>query len=299
MNAIYTATLNGFRKWLQTLGFAESTGYTSCSFVKDFFKWLEKQHITELKNISKPTINNYHEYLQNRANKRLGGGLSQNTITGNINALKRLSKYLQETGKVFFEIDLQLQTAKEQSLNVLSKQKIQKLYNACRIGDTELAEVLGIRDKAFLDIYYGCGLRRSEGVKLNIDDVLLKEKLVHVSSGKGYKERYVPITETLKESLGNYINTTRKTFLVSNNSNDNGLFIGITGKRIGGMTAITRIKQLANIANLNKPIGLHTLRHSIATHLLQSGMNLEDVSQFLGHCSLESTQIYTHIANEI
>jgi len=285
-----------FKKWLQTLGYAESTVYNSVIYIKGFFQWLEQQNITHLNQITKPTIKNYHNHLQTRKNKRQSGSLSQNSITGNINALKRFGRYLDGTGKASLEIDIQPNRATGGTKAILTKQEVQKLYKACG------SDCLGIRDRAMLDIYYGCGLRRSEGINLDLSDILLKEKLVHVRQGKGYKERYVPITETLKESLANYINTARKELLAgsgSNNSNGNGFFIGITGKRIGGATAITRVQQLAKAANLDKAIGLHTLRHSIATHLWQSGMGLEDVSRFLGHSSLESTQIYTHLANEI
>jgi site-specific recombinase XerD len=293
MNPIYKDTLNSFRKWLQTLGFAESTVYSSVGFTKDFFVWLENQGIKTLKQVSKTSIANYHKNLQKRENKRLGGGLSQNTISSHINALKRLGKYLQQTGKPFVEIELQLPASKEQHLNVLGQKEVLKLYAACENN------LLGIRDKALLDIYYGCGLRRNEGIALNEEDVLLNEKLVHVRSGKGARERYVPITESLKDSLGNYMETTRKSFLTNTNSRENGLLVGVTGKRISGTTAINRIQQLASVARIEKRIGLHTLRHSIATHLLQSGMELEDVSRFLGHSSLESTQIYIHLSHEI
>jgi site-specific recombinase XerD len=293
MNPIYKDTLNSFRKWLQTLGFAESTVYSSVGFTKDFFVWLENQGIKTLKQVSKTSIANYHKNLQKRENKRLGGGLSQNTISSHINALKRLGKYLQQTGKPFVEIELQLPASKEQHLNVLNQKEVLKLYAACE------SNLLGIRDKALLDIYYGCGLRRNEGIALNEEDVLLNEKLVHVRSGKGARERYVPITESLKDSLGNYMETTRKSFLTNTNSRENGLLVGVTGKRISGTTAINRIQQLASVARIEKRIGLHTLRHSIATHLLQSGMELEDVSRFLGHSSLESTQIYIHLSHEI
>lgn len=279
-----------FKKWLQTLGYAESTVYNSAIYTKDFFQWLKQQNITHLNQITKPTIKSYHNHLQTRKNKRQSGSLSQNSITGNINALKRFGKYLNETGKASLEIDIQPNRATGGTKAILTKQEVQKLYKACG-GDC-----LGIRDRAMLDIYYGCGLRRSEGINLNVSDILLKEKLVHVRQGKGYKERYVPMTETLKESFDNYINTARKELLAGNGSNCNGFFIGITGKRICGTTALTRVQQLAKAANLNKTIGLHTLRHSIATHLLQSGMGLEDVSRFLGHGSLESTQIYTHVS---
>ncbi|MCP4354599.1 MAG: tyrosine-type recombinase/integrase [Proteobacteria bacterium] len=297
---VNSVLIKSFEKWLKTLGYAESTVYASIIFIRDFFKWLKLQEIEKLNQITKPTIKAYHNYLQTRKNKRQTGSLSQNYITSNINALKRFSKYLNETGKAFLEIDIQPKQATEETKIILTKDEIQKLYKAC--GNN----LLGIRDRAMLNIYYGCGLRRSEGINLNLSDVLLKEKLVHVRQGKGYKERYVPITESIKEELENYIYVAREqlqsykpekqeVYLASRQA----LFLSMRAKRIHGNSIILRLQKLAIVAQINKEIGLHTLRHSIATHLLQSGMTLEEVSQFLGHGSLESTQIYTHLANEI
>ena len=149
-----------------------------------------------------------------------------------------------------------------------------------------------------LSIYYGCGLRRSEGVNLDVKDVLLKEKLVFVRSGKGNRERYVPMGASVREDLENYIYGTREKLLSCKENNESALFVSIKAKRLCGGQLLGCIHKLTQTARIQKSVGLHTLRHSIATHLLQSGMTLEEVSRFLGHSSLESTQIYTHIANE-
>lgn len=269
------------------MGYAESTVYASTNYVRDFFFYLKKD-----KAITPEIIQKYYHYLQSRSNKRQTGGLSQNYIASNINALKRFSKYLQETGKPFFEVPIKTTPDTETLKTILSKTEIKTLYQAC--GN----DMLGIRDRAILSIYYGCGLRRSEGQSLNVKDVLLKEKLIYVQKGKGYKERYVPISEAVKEDLENYIYVAREYLQSFKPEKDPALFLSRSSKRMHGNSIITRIQKLAETANLPKEIGIHTLRHSIATHLLQSGMELENVSRFLGHQSLESTQIYTHISNE-
>lgn len=290
---VNSVLVKSFEKWLQTLGYAESTVYASIRFINDFFTWLNKQNITNLNQVTKPTITAYYKHLQTRKNKKQNGSLSQNYITGNINALKRFSKYLNETGKAFLEIDIHSKTETDNNKTILTKQEIQKLYKAC--GNS----YLGIRDKAMLNIYYGCGLRRTEGIELNVNDVLLKDKLIHVRQGKGYKERYVPMTEQVKEELENYIYVAREYLQSFKPVTKEALFLSMQSKRMHGNSVIKRLQQLAIRAQINKEIGLHTLRHSIATHLLQSGMELQEVSKFLGHGSLESTQIYTHILNEI
>lgn len=281
-----------FEKWLKTIEYAPSTVYASVRYVNDFFFYLKSTEITNLEAIQKETLRAYHQYLQTRKNKRQSGSLSNNYITSNINALKRFSRYLQETGKPFFEVAIKTNTDKETSKTILTQSEIKELYKACDNS------ILGIRDRAILSIYYGCGLRRSEGVSLNVSDVLLKEKRIHVRQGKGYKERYIPMTEAIKEDLENYIFVAREKIRSFKNTKPEALFLSMQVKRMCGNALLERVHRLAQTANLEKEVGLHTLRHSIATHLLQSGMTLEEVKQFLGHSSLESTQIYTHLANE-
>jgi len=289
-NLQYRRLLKSFEKWLSTLEYAESTVYVSTHYLRDFFTYLEQSGIVELQEINKTVLEIYLEHLQTRRNKRQSGGLSQNYITSNISALRRFVKYLQVTGKDVFAINLQTSVEKENNRMVLTRAEVAALYNACS------NDALGIRDRAMLSVYYGCGLRRNEGTGLDASDILLKEKLVYVQKGKGYRERYVPITEAVKEDLENYLFVARKEFL--DTADNPALFISARGKRLHGNSLISRLKKLAEATGIDREIGLHTLRHSIATHLLQSGMNLENVSRFLGHQSLESTQIYTHIVAE-
>ncbi len=280
-----------FEKWLKTLEYAPSTVYASVRYVNDFFFYLKSSEITNLEAIQPQTLTNYHKHLQSRKNKRQNGSLSNNYITSNINAIKRFSRYLQETGKPFLEVEIKSRPDKETSKIILTQSEIKALYKVCDNS------ILGIRDRAILSIYYGCGLRRSEGVSLNVSDVLLKERRIHVRQGKGYKERYIPMTEAVKEDIENYIYVAREKIRSFKNTKPEALFLSMQVSRLCGNAIVERVHKLAQNAKLQKQTGLHILRHSIATHLLQSGMTLEEVSQFLGHSSLESTQIYTHLAN--
>lgn len=280
----------GFEKWLQTLDYAESTVYGSARYINDFFFYLKTHKINNLEEIQSETINDYYRHLQTRKNKRQSGSLSSNYITSNINALKRFSRYLQVTEKASLEINIRTRVQQNQNKTILSPEEIKALYKACN------NDPLGIRDRVILDIYYGCGMRRSEGTSLDVKDVLLKQNLVYIKKGKGYRERYVPITGQVRENLENYIQVTRQELL--NGKKEDALLISCRGRWMTGNGLLIRLNKLLNAAAINKNAGLHTLRHSIATHLLQSGMSLEDVSRFLGHASLESTQIYTHLSAE-
>lgn len=289
-----------FERWLTTLGYAKSTVYLSVHYINDFFFYLKSIDMTSLEQIQTATIEGYHNHLQTRPKKNQAGGLSNNYITSNINALKRFSCYLEQTGRASLEISVKTTPDKQTIKTILTPREVKALYKACgSAGNTELAQVLGIRDKTILSIYYGCGLRRSEGIALDVKDVMLKEKLLFVRGGKGYKERYVPMTETVKEYFENYLSQARETLLNGSNTGEEAFLVSYRAKRMESNTLITRVQNLAAKAGINKTVGLHILRHSIATHLLQSGLSLEEVSQFLGHSSLDSTQIYTHIAHEI
>ena len=131
-------------------------------------------------------------------------------------------------------------------------------------------------------------MRRSEAYNLLIEDIDIDKNLIYIRQGKGYKDRYIPMSATICERMKCFIYqhrrffTRRKTYLIP-----------LTKEGI-----YAYFKTLLKYSDLDSKIGLHTLRHSIATHLIQNGMSVEQISKFLGHSSLESTQVYTHIIND-
>ena len=174
---------------------------------------------------------------------------------------------------------------------VLTVEEVKQLYHA--IDETPF----GIRDRAMLAVYYGCGLRKSEGINLELSDVLFDRKLLYVRKAKNNHERYVPITTANIKAIEQYVYNARP-LLIGEQSNETALFISERGRRSDRHTLYLRVKRLVEKAGITKDIGMHTLRHSIATHLLSAGMELENIALFLGHKSLDSTQIYTQILNE-
>jgi len=143
--------------------------------------------------------------------------------------------------------------------------------------------------KLVFALFYGCGLRRSEGDKLQIQNVDFEQKTIFIEQGKNYKDRIVPMSENVCNNLKDYIYNYRKSLKL----NHNRLFA------CGMQTQVQRLHHLQKICTdeqiREKRITLHILRHSIATHLLQNGMSIDNIALFLGHSSLDSTQIYTHL----
>jgi integrase/recombinase XerD len=159
------------------------------------------------------------------------------------------------------------------------------------------SEAIAQRDRVLLVIFYGCGLRRNEGYHLDVGDVDLDRKCVHVRKGKARKERFVPFNATNARYLEEYIHEGRLQLIRS--KTEGALFVTVNGKRQSTESMVVRLQEIQRRSDdermKERPITLHGLRHSIATHLLQGGMSLEKIARFLGHSSLESTQIYTHL----
>ncbi len=284
-----------FKIWLETLGYKPRTVKQMDWNTQEFFTFLEQNKITHLKDFKNGHVNQYLEYLQHRPNCINGGSLSASYINKHITALRLLSKYLQITGKAGFTIKPELFKTTE-TATYLSKAEIQALYKAA----SDESNLYNQRDTAMLSLFYGCGLRASEGEALNISDILFEKGLVYVRKGKNYRERYVPINKQVKTDLKNYITDQRNELLQGNKTE--ALLLGRRGTRwsVHGMYGRLQLlkSQTNNEVLKHKSFGMHILRHSIATHLLQSGMKLEYISRFLGHKSLETTQKYTHLAKE-
>jgi len=166
---------------------------------------------------------------------------------------------------------------------VLSTEEIKQLYEA-----TET-----LKEKAVLSIFYGCGLRRTEGEKLNLKDIHFRSGILYVREGKGSKRRIIPMNEKVNQDLKNYVLKERFA-----KQNETAFICNRIGTRTSGSSYNNILKKLLEKAGIKKEITLHCLRHSIATHLLESGLSVEYVRDFLGHKHLESTQIYTRVKNK-
>ena len=280
----HRAIENSFRDYLTIRGYSAHSVYNLPNFIREFLHGLEQKKLS-LEDITHQDIEAYFFQLEHRANHRREGGVSRCYLHKHVQAVKLFSRYLKETQQYFFEVDIQRHREEPAKRIILTQQEIKQLYEATDDN------ALGLRDRAMLSLYYGCGLRRNEGVHVAVEDVLLDQGILYVRKGKKDKERYVPMStgvmQDLKEYLSKRIQTEASTLLLSEK-----------GKGLQGQSLLLRLKHLLKKAGIDKPAGLHSLRHSIATHLLQEGMSLKHIAKFLGHESLESTQVYTHIAEQ-
>lgn len=160
----------------------------------------------------------------------------------------------------------------------------------------ERGSFIGERDYCILEVLYGCGLRVSEAIELKISSINFKENFVEVT-GKGDKMRWVPLTDYTQKIIENYIKYYRSEIDIHPDFSDT-LFLNARGKALSRVSVFTMIKALAVKAHLKKNISPHTFRHSYATHLLQNGADLRFIQEMLGHSSITTTEIYTHLETE-
>lgn len=296
MNQSFTEIQKEYRNWLDSLGFSTGVVYDFKLRTKEFFEWLQNQQINSIKQLNQKHLKNYFDYLQTRPNKRKKGGLSVSHLNHNFIAIDKLFEFLHQMGMENAPIptNYRLKVDKQQrikNIEPFTQQEIKELQanipniypNFSYIKREAKQEQL----KLIFALYYACGLRRTEGYNLTVKDIDFDKRTLFVRQGKNYKDRIIPMNESVYKALQHYIYNFRNL----QKTKHKRLFLSTTG------TLNNSLQDLTQLTNINKRITLHILRHSIATHLLQNGMSIENISRFLGHSTLDSTQIYTHIIN--
>lgn len=171
--------------------------------------------------------------------------------------------------------------------DVLSVEEVEAVMEAI-----DTSTHLGLRDRAIIETLYGCGLRVSEAVGLRISNLYLDEGFIKVQ-GKGSKERLVPIGDMAADAIMAYLEV-RENFPYERN-NDDVLFLNRYGKSLSRVSMFKTVKTAVLLAGIRKEVSPHTFRHSFATHLVENGADLRVVQEMLGHESITTTEIYTHI----
>jgi integrase/recombinase XerD len=175
--------------------------------------------------------------------------------------------------------------------DTLSLPDINKIISAIEVNSD-----LGKRNQCIIEVLYGCGLRVSELIDLKISNINFKEQYIKVN-GKGNKTRFVPLADYTAELLENYIQDVRSKSKINKKYEDT-LFLNSRGTSMSRVIVFLIIKELTDKAGVSKKISPHTFRHSFATHLLQNGADLRYIQEMLGHSSITTTEIYTHLKTE-
>ena len=273
-------TINDFRRELVNLGYSKTAINNYPKYAQNLLDHIKEtpQKITDIH------IKNYHEYLKIKPNQRRKGIISTSHIYSQLLAIKLYFEYLERTRNIKqnpYNLRIKQPTKKERI--VFTQEEIELLYKNTQ----------NLEEKTILHLCYGCGLRRSEAQDLNIKDVNFEQKLLFVRKGKGKKRRVIPLTEAIVKDLKDYFSYTE----IVRKENEESFLVNIYGNKIKGENMYTLFKRILKRTQSLKPENycLHSLRHSIATHLLENEMSIEMVRDFLGHSQLVSTQIYTRI----
>lgn len=204
-----------YKEYLQILGYAAPTVNSWSVHVREFLHYLEKQGIQQITSVQSRDVDDFVYHIKRRSSKRISacGGLSANHINTIINAVNVFAKFLNSTGKYILDATPKRETANTEERTILTIDEVKSLYEATFLPHRENSLAMGQRDRAIIAVFYGCGLRRSEGKQLNITDIDLSQKLLFVRKGKGNKQRYVPIANKHLEDIRSYLTEGREWFL--------------------------------------------------------------------------------------
>lgn len=258
-----------FKQWMRSKRYSESTIGTYSEALKSFFVFYNNKSIAAITNEDIIVYNN--EYI-------LKNKLSASYQNQIVNAIKLYFKTIRETK---IDIDKIHRPKRAKVLpNVLSKEEVKAILEAHG----------NIKHRAMLSMIYSCGLRRSELLHLKFSDIDSKRNIVLLKNAKGKKDRIAPLSPKILELLRNYYRDYKPMIW---------LFEGqLKGEQYSEKSLQSVLKQALKKTGITKPVTLHWLRHSYATHLLESGTDLRYIQELLGHSSSKTTEIYTHVSTK-
>jgi integrase/recombinase XerD len=279
-----TSAAEGFADYLSAeRGLSPTTVATYASEARGFEAFLVRSG----KEVTQADVRDVEAYMT----ERRVNNIDSRTLAKAASAIRSFYRFLVLEGRMEAN-PARLVDAQRVTMRIpryLEEEEIQKLLDACEPG-----QPLGIRDRALFELIYSCGLRVSEAVGLTVERVSISEGALRVM-GKGSRERMVPLGERAKHQLELYLSSSRPA--LAGRAPANELFLGRGGRKLSRKTVWKTFKRLAVSAGLEAKV--HTLRHSFATHLLQGGADLRSVQELLGHADIGTTQIYTHVSQEV
>lgn len=274
-------------------GLAKATVSAYESDLNKYVAWLQTHGITKPDDIAKQDVEDYIAALD-------ADGESARSKARRLASIHEFHRFALAQHAVSADVAASVKAPKGASVlpDELSVDEVSRLLDAAAVGGSTDPVVL--RDKALLEFMYATGCRVSEAVGTNLDDIDLEEKVVRLM-GKGSKQRLVPLGSYARNSVVVYLNAGRGELERRSTAKvpeRRALFLNKRGKRISRQSVWEIVKTAGERAGITKPLHPHTLRHSFATHLIQGGADVRTVQELLGHASVTTTQIYTHVSPE-
>ena len=274
-------------------GLAKATVSAYESDLNKYVAWLQTHGITKPDDIAKQDVEDYIAALD-------ADGESARSKARRLASIHEFHRFALAQHAVSADVAASVKAPKGASVlpDVLNVDEVSRLLDAAAVGGSTDPVVL--RDKALLEFMYATGCRVSEAVGTNLEDIDLEEKVVRLM-GKGSKQRLVPLGSYARNSVVAYLNAGRGELERRSTAKvpeRRALFLNKRGKRISRQSVWEIVKTAGERAGITKPLHPHTLRHSFATHLIQGGADVRTVQELLGHASVTTTQIYTHVSPE-
>jgi integrase/recombinase XerD len=269
--------------------------------MRHFFEWLEEKNINHITLLNHRHIKNYFEHVQTVKSLKTQETYSIIHLNDIFFAVDKLCQFLSEMGmeNVPTPLNFRIKTDQKQldidNIHPFTIEEIKELQNAIPL--TYQNENFMLREQRHKQLQlifalcYGCALRRMEAYNLTVKDIDFDRKTIFVRQGKNYKDRIVPMNENVCNTLKDYIYNFRHLLKLPHNR----LFVHSLSELHKSLKEVQKASNNEQVQE--KRLYFHILRHSMATHLLQNGMDIESIARFLGHSSLVSTQVYTHIIN--
>ncbi len=250
--------------------------------IEQYFTYLQEINLQNISNTNKTTVIAYLLYLQKK-------GRATSTISRNLASIRSFYQYISKNKIIDQDPTSELVSPKvEKKLpQILSTEEVELL-----LEQPQCVDLKGFRDKAMLELLYATGIRVSELIQLDTQDLSIE--MAYIRCNKGNRERMIPIGSMAIAALKEYLVKSRP--LLIQKIDEKALFVNINGGRLTRQGFWKIIKQYKNQAKIAKDITPHTLRHSFAAHLLENGADLRSIQEMLGHSDISSTQIYAHIA---
>ncbi|MCP4349543.1 MAG: tyrosine-type recombinase/integrase [Desulfobacterales bacterium] len=278
-------TIAEFKKHLKATGYADKTIELYAWGLDAFESWLNKKKIKDLKQINFKTIISYQEKLMKEP-------LAKESKAIKIRAVKRLFEHLSNSHKLLInptEGIIETSRINRKIGIVLTVTEMQHL-----LKQPNISLVTGIRDRAVMELLYSTGIRADELEALTVHHVDLIENVLYVRKGKGNRQRVVPLGKTASSFVTEYLEAVRPRDL-KKNPESKSLFLTVKGETLTANAVRTFLKKYRQTAGIEKRITPHTFRRTCATHMLQQGADIRDISSLLGHVKISTTQTYTKV----
>ncbi|WEV72890.1 site-specific tyrosine recombinase XerD [Bifidobacterium sp. ESL0790] len=273
-------------------GLAKATVKAYQADIRKYLGWLDEQGVADLDHVTTDDVEGYIASLDQ-------AGESGRSKARRLASVHEFHKFALAQGVVADDVSARVKAPKAGGHlpDVLSVDEVSRLLDAAAMGGS--GDPVVLRDKALLEFMYATGCRVSEAVGANLNDVDFDERVV-VLTGKGSKQRLVPLGQYALKALRRYLKEGRPELEVKakGSRERRAIFLNKRGRRISRQSVWEVVKNAGERAHIAKPLHPHTLRHSFATHLIQGGADVRTVQELLGHASVTTTQIYTHVSPE-